>query len=87
MRPARRITAEGLILWYAPGQRAAAITNLFYVESVIPDWKKRFPFFFEHVPQVSQERVRPPEAPGPGLIFQEGLFEREDVIVRTIAEA
>jgi L-alanine-DL-glutamate epimerase-like enolase superfamily enzyme len=84
--PTMMHTAGGPILWYASTQLAAAITNLFYVESVYPNWKERYPFFFDNVPQVENGTVKPPEAPGLGLIFKEGLFEREDVIVETIAE-
>ncbi len=84
--PTMMHTAGGPILWYASTQLAAAITNLFYVESVYPNWKERYPYFFDNVPQVVQGAVKPPEAPGLGLIFKEGLFERKDVIVETIAE-
>ena len=84
--PTMMHTAGGPILWYASTQLAAAITNLFYVESVYPNWKERYPFFFENVPQVENGAVKPPEAPGLGLIFKEDVFEREDVIVETIAE-
>ena len=84
--PTMMHTAGGPILWYASIQLAPAITNLFFVESVYPNWKERYPFFFENVPQVENGTVRPPDAPGLGLIFKEGLFERDDVIVETIAE-
>ena len=79
-------TAGGPILWYASIQLAAAITNLYYVESVWPNWKERYPFFFDNVPQVVNGKVKPPEEPGLGLVFKEGLFDRKDVIVETIAE-
>jgi len=84
--PTMMSTAGGPILWYASTQLAASITNLFYVESVYPNWKERYPFFFDNVPQVVNGSVKPPEAPGLGLQFKEGLFERDDVIVETIAE-
>ncbi|MEK6479722.1 mandelate racemase/muconate lactonizing enzyme family protein [Catalinimonas sp. 4WD22] len=84
--PTMMHTAGGPILWYASVQLAAAISNLFYVESVHPNWKNRYPYFFENVPQVNQGRVQPPEASGLGLVFREGLFESNDVIVETIAE-
>lgn len=84
--PTMMHTAGGPILWYASVQLAAAITNLFYVESVYPNWKERYPYFFDNVPQVSNGQVRPPEAPGLGLQFKPGLFERPEVIVHTVAE-
>ncbi|MGD1894517.1 MAG: mandelate racemase/muconate lactonizing enzyme family protein [Cyclobacteriaceae bacterium] len=84
--PTMMHTAGGPILWYASVHLAAAITNLFYVESVYPNWKERYPFFFENVPQVENGTVKPPSAPGLGLQFTSGLFERDDVIVDIIAE-
>jgi len=84
--PTMMHTAGGPILWYASTQLAAAISNLFYVESVYPNWKERYPFFFDNVPQVENGEVKPPNLPGLGLKFKEGLFERDDVIIETIAE-
>ncbi|MEM9671637.1 MAG: mandelate racemase/muconate lactonizing enzyme family protein [Bacteroidota bacterium] len=84
--PTMMHNAGGPILWYASVHLAAAITNLFYVESVYPNWKERYPFFFENVPQVENGTVKPPSAPGLGLQFTSGLFERDDVIVDIIAE-
>lgn len=84
--PTMMHTAGGPILWYASTQLAASITNLFYVESVYPNWKERYPFFFDNVPQVENGQVKPPNLPGLGLQFKEGLFDRDDVIVETIAE-
>lgn len=84
--PTMMHTAGGPILWYASTHLAAAITNLFFVESVYPNWKNRYPYFFENVPQVENGGVKPPEKPGLGLEFKEGLFESSDVIVNTIAE-
>jgi galactonate dehydratase len=78
-------TAGGPILWYASTHLAAAVTNLFYVESVYPYWKERDPFFFDNSPQVRNGMVSPPELPGLGLQFKKGLFESKDVIVETIA--
>lgn len=84
--PTMMHTAGGPILWYASTHLAAAITNLFFVESVYPNWKNRYPYFFENVPQVENGLVKPPEKPGLGLYFKEGLFESSDLIVNTIAE-
>ena len=84
--PTMMHTAGGPILWYASTHLAAAVTNLFYVESVYPNWKERYPFFFDNVPQVVNGRVQPPEAPGLGLQFKPGLWEREDVIVEVVAK-
>lgn len=84
--PTMMHTAGGPILWYASVHLAAAITNLFYVESVYSNWKERYPYFFTNVPQVENGTVKPPTAPGLGLQFTSGLFERDDLIVNTIAE-
>jgi L-alanine-DL-glutamate epimerase-like enolase superfamily enzyme len=84
--PTMMHTAGGPILWYASTHLAAAVTNLFYVESVYPNWKERYPYFFENVPQVESGVVRPPEMPGLGLQFKPGLFESEDLIVNIVAE-
>ncbi len=79
-------TAGGPLLWYASAHVAAAITNLFYVESVYPNWHDRDSFFFENPPQVENGMVLPPDLPGLGLQFKKGLFGQKDVIVETIAE-
>ncbi|MFA5818770.1 MAG: mandelate racemase/muconate lactonizing enzyme family protein [Bacteroidales bacterium] len=79
-------TAGGPILWYASTHLAAAVTNLFYVESVYPNWHDRDSFFFDNSPQVKNGLVLPPDLPGLGLQFKKGLFEQKDVFVETIAE-
>lgn len=84
-KPTMMHTAGGPILWYASTHLAAAITNLFYVESVYPYWHDRDSFFFDNSPQVKNGSVLPPDLPGLGLQFKKGLFERKDVIVETIA--
>lgn len=83
--PTMMHTAGGPILWYASTHLAAAVTNLFYVESVYPYWHDRDAFFFDNSPQVMNGTVQPPELPGLGLQFRKGLFERKDVIIETIA--
>ncbi len=83
--PTMMHTAGGPILWYASTHLAAAVTNLFYVESVYPYWHDRDSFFFENSPQVKNGSVLPPDLPGLGLQFKKGLFERKEVIVETIA--
>ncbi len=84
--PTMMHTAGGPILWYASTHLAAAISNLFFVESVYPNWVERYPYFFENVPQVVKGKVTPPDLPGLGLQFREGLFESDDVIVNVVAE-
>ncbi len=84
--PTMMHTAGGPILWYASTHLAAAVTNLFYVESVYPSWHDRDLNFFRNPPQVKNGLVLPPDLPGLGLQFSEGLFGRSDVIVETIAE-
>lgn len=84
--PTMMHTAGGPILWYASIQLAAAVSNLFFVESVYPNWTERYPHFFKNVPKVERGVVHPPRLPGLGLQFRPGLFEREDVIVNVIAE-
>jgi len=84
-KPTMMHTAGGPILWYASTHLAAAITNLFYVESVYPYWHDRDPFFFDNSPQVKDGMVLPPNLPGLGLQFKKGLFEGKDVIVETVA--
>jgi galactonate dehydratase len=84
--PTMMHTAGGPILWYASTHVAAAITNLFYVESVYPTWHDRDTLFFDNPPQVKNGLVLPPDLPGLGLQFKKGLFDRKDVIVETIAE-
>jgi L-alanine-DL-glutamate epimerase-like enolase superfamily enzyme len=79
-------TAGGPILWYASLHLAAAVTNLFFVESVYPNWKTRYPYFLDNVPQVEKGLARPPKLPGLGLQFRPGLFESDDVIINLIAE-
>lgn len=85
--PTMMHTAGGPILWYASLHLAAAITNLFYVESVYPYWAERDPFFFKNAPMVVNGLASPPDLPGLGLQFREGLFESGDVIINTVAEA
>jgi len=84
--PTMMHTAGGPILWYASAHLAAAITNLFFVESVYPNWSERYPYFFDNVPQVVNGAIKPPEEPGLGLKFKEGIFDHKDIIVETIAE-
>lgn len=84
--PTMMHTAGGPVLWYASTHLAAAITNLFYVESVYPTWHDRDFLFFENPPQVKKGMVLPPDLPGLGLQFKKGLFEQKEVIVETIAE-
>ena len=84
--PTMMHTAGGPILWYASAHLASAITNLFFVESVYPNWTERYPYFFENVPQVVNGIIKPPEEPGLGLKFKKGLFDSDDIIVETIAE-
>jgi galactonate dehydratase len=78
-------TAGGPILFCASAHLAAAVTDLFYVESVYPYWHDRDPLYFENPPKIENGMVLPPDLPGLGLKFKEGLFERKDVIVETIA--
>jgi L-alanine-DL-glutamate epimerase-like enolase superfamily enzyme len=84
--PTMMHTAGGPVLWYASTHLAAAVTNLFFVESVYPNYTERYPFFFNNVPQVINGSVKPPREPGLGLIMKEGLLERDDVIINSIAE-
>lgn len=84
--PTMMHTSGGPILWYASTHLAAAITNLFYVESVYPEWHDRDILYFENTPQVKNGMVLPPDLPGLGLQFKKGLFEQKDVIIETIAE-
>jgi L-alanine-DL-glutamate epimerase-like enolase superfamily enzyme len=84
--PTMMHTAGGPILWYASLHLAAAVTNLFFVESVYPNWKTRYPYFLDNVPQVEKGLARPPKLPGLGLQFRPGLFESDDVIINLIAE-
>ncbi len=83
--PTMMHTAGGPLLWYASTHLAAAVTNLFYVESVYPYWHDRDVFFFDNSPQVVNGMVVPPDLPGLGLQFKKGLFDRKDVVVETIA--
>jgi L-alanine-DL-glutamate epimerase-like enolase superfamily enzyme len=80
-------TAGGPILWYASTHLAAAITNLFYIESVYPYWHDIDSRFFDNSPQVINGSVLPPDLPGLGLKFKEGLFARKDIVVETIADS
>jgi L-alanine-DL-glutamate epimerase-like enolase superfamily enzyme len=84
--PTMMHTAGGPILWYASVHLAAAITNLFFVESVYPNWTERYPYFFDNVPQILVGSVKPPEKPGLGLEFKKGLFDQKEIITETIAE-
>jgi L-alanine-DL-glutamate epimerase-like enolase superfamily enzyme len=83
--PTMMHTAGGPILWYASIHLAAAITNLFYVESVYPNWHDRYPYFFDNVPQVVNGLAKPNEGAGLGLKFKQGIFENKHVKVNTIA--
>ncbi|NMC38755.1 MAG: mandelate racemase/muconate lactonizing enzyme family protein [Bacteroidales bacterium] len=84
--PTMMHTSGGPILWYASVHLATAITNLFYVESVYPEWHDRNMLYFDNAPQVKNGMVLPPDLPGLGLQFKKGLFTQKDVIVETIAE-
>ena len=84
--PTMMHTAGGPVLWYASVHLAAAITNLFYVESVYPTWHDRDKLYFANPPQVKNGHVLPPELPGLGLQFKEGLFDRDDVIIEKISK-
>jgi galactonate dehydratase len=57
--PTMMHTAGGPILWYASTHLAAAITNLYFLESVYPYWKERDSYFFENSPQVKNGMVTP----------------------------
>lgn len=83
--PTMMHTSGGPILWYASAHLAAAVTNLFYVESVWPEWHDRNKLFFENPLPVVNGHIIPPDLPGLGLQFKKGLFERNDVIVEKIA--
>ena len=83
--PSMMHTSGGPILWYASAHLAAAVTNLFYVESVYPEWHDRNKLFFEDPLSVVNGHITPPELPGLGLQFKKGLFEQEDVIIEKIA--
>lgn len=83
--PTMMHTAGGPILWYASIHLATAITNLFYVESVYPNWHDRYPYFFDNVPQVVNGLAKPNEGAGLGLKFKQGIFENKHVKVNTIA--
>ncbi len=83
--PTMMHTSGGPILWYASLHLAAAITNLFYVESVYPEWHDRNVLYFENAPQVINGLAVPPDLPGLGLQFRKGLFGQKDVVVETVA--
>ncbi len=83
--PTMMHTSGGPILWYASAHLAAAVTNLFYVESVYPEWHDRNKLFFENPLPVIDGHVVPPELPGLGLQFRKGLFEQIDVLIEKIA--
>jgi len=83
--PTMMHTSGGPILWYASAHLAAAVTNLFYVESVYPEWHDRNKLFFENPLPVINGYVVPPDLPGLGLEFKKGLFEQSDVMVEKIA--
>jgi galactonate dehydratase len=83
--PTMMHTSGGPILWYASAHLAAAVTNLFFVESVYPEWHDRNKLFFENPLPVVKGHVVPPDLPGLGLEFKKGLFEQEDVKVEKIA--
>jgi L-alanine-DL-glutamate epimerase-like enolase superfamily enzyme len=84
--PTMMHTSGGPILWYASAHLAAAVTNLFYVESVYPEWHDRNKNFFDNPLPVVNGHVVPPDLPGLGLQFKKGLFEQDNVIVEKIAE-
>jgi L-alanine-DL-glutamate epimerase-like enolase superfamily enzyme len=84
--PTMMHTSGGPILWYASAHLAAAITNLFYVESVYPEWHDRNKNFFDNPLPVVNGHVVPPDLPGLGIQFKKGLFEQDNVIVEKIAE-
>jgi L-alanine-DL-glutamate epimerase-like enolase superfamily enzyme len=83
--PTMMHTSGGPILWYASAHLAAAVTNLFYVESVYPEWHDRNQLYFDNPLPVIKGHVVPPDLPGLGLQFKKGLFEQKDVIVEKIA--
>ncbi|HAM09868.1 MAG: hypothetical protein A2X05_17780 [Bacteroidetes bacterium GWE2_41_25] len=83
--PTMMHTSGGPILWYASTHLAAAVTNLFYVESVWPEWHDRNKLFLENPLPVMNGHVVPPDLPGLGLQFKKGLFEQKDVIIEKIA--
>ncbi len=83
--PTMMHTSGGPILWYASAHLAAAVTNLFYVESVYPEWHDRNKLYFDNPLPVVNGHVVPPDLPGLGLQFKKGLFEQKDVIVEKVA--
>jgi galactonate dehydratase len=83
--PTMMHTAGGPLLWYASTHLAAAITNLFPMESVYQNYTIRYPYFFDNVPEVADGYVSPPNLPGLGLKFKKGLFESKDVQIETIS--
>jgi L-alanine-DL-glutamate epimerase-like enolase superfamily enzyme len=82
--PSMMHTSGGPILWYASAHLAAAVTNLFYVESVWPEWHDRNQLYFDNPLPVINGHVVPPDIPGLGLQFKKGLFDQKDVIVEKI---
>ena len=83
--PTMMHTAGGPVLWYASAHLAAAITNLFYVESVFPTWHDRDFLYFENPPQVRGGLIKPPCLPGLGLQFRKEVFDHKNSIVERIA--
>jgi len=83
--PSMLHTAGGPILWAASVQLAAALTNLFFVESVWPFWHDRDLAYFENPPQVKNGMAIPSDLPGLGMQFKKGLFEQDNVIVEKIS--
>jgi L-alanine-DL-glutamate epimerase-like enolase superfamily enzyme len=84
--PTMMHTSGGPILWYACAHVASALTNLFYVESVYPEWHDRNKNFFDNPLPVINGHVTPPDLPGLGLQFKKGLFTQDNVLVETVAE-
>jgi L-alanine-DL-glutamate epimerase-like enolase superfamily enzyme len=84
--PTMMHTSGGPILWYASAHVASALTNLFYVESVYPEWHDRNKNFFDNPLPVINGHVTPPDLPGLGLQFKKGLFTQDNVLVETVAE-
>jgi galactonate dehydratase len=83
--PSMLHTAGGPVLWAASVQLAAALTNLFFVESVWPFWHDRDLAYFENPPQVKDGMAIPSDLPGLGMQFKKGLFEQDNVIVEKIS--
>jgi len=79
-------TYGGPILWYASLHVAAAVENLYILESGYDFYNGVFPDYLNEVVAPEQGFVRPPEKTGLGISINENIYKNGEASVETITK-